>query len=47
MSTAALEAISKFREEPFAIPLESELPKYSREAFIDAIVDFVIGDDQV
>jgi hypothetical protein len=43
----AKEAVRKFRKEPTATPLESERPKYSREAFIDAIVDWVVGDDQV
>lgn len=43
----ALKAIQKFRKEPAATPLESERPQYSKEAFIDAIVDFVVGDDQV
>jgi hypothetical protein len=39
--------VQKFRKEPAATPLESERPQYSKEAFIDAIVDFVVGDDQV
>jgi hypothetical protein len=46
-ASAAVEAIRKFRKEPAATPLESERPQYSREAFIDAIVDFVVGDDLV
>jgi len=47
IAPAALRAIHKFRKEPVPTPLESERPQYSREAFIDAIVDFVVGDDQV
>jgi hypothetical protein len=44
---AAIEAIRKFRNEPGSTTLEAERPEYSKEAFIDAIVDFVVGDDQV
>ena len=46
-AVAAVKAISKFRNEPAATLLESERPQYSKEAFIEAIVDFVVGDDQV
>jgi hypothetical protein len=46
-AAAAVEAIRKFRKEPETTPLESEHPQYSKEAFIDAIVDFVVGDDLV
>lgn len=42
-----MKAIREFRNQPAATPLESERPEYSKEAFIDAIVDFVVGDDQV
>jgi len=28
-------------------PLESECPKYSKEAFVEAILEFIVGDDQV
>ncbi|KAF8815028.1 hypothetical protein BYT27DRAFT_7080879, partial [Phlegmacium glaucopus] len=44
-AAAAVEAIRKFRKEPETTPLESERPQYSKEAFIDVIVDFVVGDD--
>jgi hypothetical protein len=44
---AAIEAIRKFRKEPATTSLESERPQYSKEAFIEALVDFVVGDDQV
>ena len=43
----AVEAIRKFCNEPISTQLEAERPEYSKEAFIDAIVDFVVGDDQV
>jgi hypothetical protein len=46
-AAAALDAIREYRKEPAATPLESERPQYSKEAFIDAIVDFVVGDDLV
>jgi hypothetical protein len=46
-AAAAIEAIRKFRKEPATTPLESERPQYSKEAFIDAIVEFVVGDDLV
>ena len=46
-TAVALEAIRKYRNEPADTPLESERPQYSKEAFIDAIVDFVVGDDLV
>jgi len=46
-AAAALEAIRKFRKEPATTSLESERTQYSKEAFIDALVDFVVGDDQV
>jgi len=47
IAPAAISAIHKFRKEPVPTPLESERPQYSKQAFIDAIVDFVVGDDQV
>jgi hypothetical protein len=46
-AAAALEAIRQFRKEPATTSLESERPKYSKEAFTDALVDFIVGDDQV
>ena len=36
-----------FRKEPDPTSLETERPTYSKDAFVDAIVDFIIGDDQV
>ena len=47
ITAAAKEAIRKFRKEPATTSLESERPQYSKEAFIDAIVEFVVGDDLV
>jgi hypothetical protein len=46
-AAAAVEAIRKFRKEPAATSLETERPQYSKEAFIDALVDFIAADDQV
>ena len=46
-AAAAVEAVRKFCKEPATTSLESEHPQYSKEAFIDAIVDFVVGDDLV
>ena len=46
-AAAAVEAVCKFRKEPATTSLESERPQYSKEAFIDAIVYFVVGDDLV
>lgn len=43
----AQEPVRRYRKEPAASLLESERPKYSKDAFIDAIVDFVVGDDLV
>ena len=47
VAAAAVEAICKFCKEPATTPLESEHPQYSKEAFTDALVDFIVGDDQV
>jgi len=47
VTAPAIEAVRKFRKEPETTSLESERPQYSKEAFTDAIVDFVVGDDQV
>lgn len=45
-AAAAVKAIAKFRNEP-PPTLDSERPPYSKEAFISAIRDFVVEDDQV
>ena len=44
---AALPFVKKFRQEPADTPLESERPKYTKEAFVEAILEFIVGDDQV
>jgi hypothetical protein len=44
---AALPFVKKFRQEPADTPLESEHPPYSKEAFVEAILEFIVGDDQV
>jgi len=46
-AAAAVEAICKFQKEPATTSLESEHPQFLKEAFTDAIVGFVVGDDQV
>jgi len=44
---AAIPAVKQFRQEPVDTPLESERPEYSKEAFVEAILEFIVGDDQV
>jgi hypothetical protein len=46
---SALPAVREFLNEPAdgSTPLESERQEYSKTAFVDAIVDFVVADDQV
>jgi hypothetical protein len=44
---AAIPAVKKFHQEPVNTPLESEHPEYSKEAFVEAIHEFIVGDDQV
>jgi hypothetical protein len=44
---AALPQVHKFRNEPADTPLESERPEYSKNAFVDALIEFIVGDDQV
>jgi hypothetical protein len=44
---SAEEPVRIFRKEPAPSLLESERPTYSKEAFVNAIVDFIVGDDQV
>ena len=46
-AAAAVEAICQFLKEPAITSLKSERPKYLKEAFTDALVDFIDGDDQV
>jgi hypothetical protein len=44
---AGLDAIRKHRNEPQPSSLESERQDYSKDAFLDAIVELVTGDDLV
>jgi hypothetical protein len=44
--SAALSAVRRFRNLPDS-DLEANHPTYSKEAFVDALAEFVIGDDQV
>lgn len=43
----ALAAVHKFQDEPPDTSIESEHPEYSKEGFIEALLEFVIGDDLV
>lgn len=40
-------AIQTYRNLPNKTPLEDSRPDFSRETFIDALVEFVVADDQV
>jgi hypothetical protein len=44
---AALPVVQKFRTEPDATPLESERQEFTKEAFVEAVLEFIVGDDQV
>ena len=46
-SAAAIQAIRKFCQEPVDTSLESEHTEYSKEAFVEGILHFIVGDDQV
>lgn len=45
----AIDAIREFNNLPPPAPASesNERPEYSKEAFIEAIVEFIVGDDQV
>jgi hypothetical protein len=43
----ALAAVRKFRDEPPETSMESEHPEYTKEGFVEALLEFVIGDDLV
>ena len=47
IAKAAIPFVKSFRQEPADTPLESEHLKYSKEAFVEAILEFIVGDDQV
>jgi len=40
-------SVWKFLDEPEVAAGECERPKYSKEAFVEALVEFIVGDDQV
>jgi hypothetical protein len=43
----ALAAVCKFWDEPPDTPMESEHPEYTKEGFVEALLEIVIGDDLV
>jgi hypothetical protein len=43
----ALAAVYKFWDEPPETSMESEHPEYTKEEFVEALLEFVIGDDLV
>lgn len=40
-------AVREFRAEPEPTSLEVERQEYTKEAFVEAILEFIVGDDQV
>jgi hypothetical protein len=44
---AALPAVREFHNEPEPTSLEGECQEYIKEAFVEAILEFVVGDDQI
>jgi hypothetical protein len=40
-------AVRKFKHLPEPTNLEAVRPQYSKEVFVDALAEFVVGDDQV
>ena len=47
IAQAALPAVREFRNEPEPTSLEGERQEYTKEAFVEAILEFIVGDDQV
>jgi hypothetical protein len=43
----ALPVIEAYRQEPQQTQLEAARPEFSKEAFLDALVEFIVADDQV
>ena len=43
----AIREVRKFRKLPEPTPLEADRREFSKEGFVDAITEFIIGDDQV
>jgi hypothetical protein len=46
-SEAALPAVRKFRAEPEPTSLEAEHQEYTKGTFVEAVLKFIVGDDQV
>jgi len=44
---AALPAVCEFCNEPEPTSLEGERQEYTKEGFVEAILEFIVGDDQV
>ena len=40
-------AVHKFRAQPEPTSLEGERQEYTKEAFVEAILEFIVGDDLV
>jgi hypothetical protein len=40
-------AVQKFKNLPMPTDLEADRPEFSKDAFTDALAEFVVGDDQV
>jgi len=45
--TNARLAVQRFKNLPPPTDMEADSPEYSKEAFIDALTEFVVADDQV
>jgi hypothetical protein len=45
--TDAKLAIQRFKNLPEPTDLEAGRPQYSKDAFVNALAEFVVGDDQV
>jgi hypothetical protein len=43
----ALPAVREFRVEPEPTSLEGKQQEYTKEEFLEAILEFIVGDDQV
>ena len=42
-----LPAVRKFRAQPEPTSLEGERQEYTKEAFVEAVLEFIVGDDLV
>jgi len=43
----AMRAVRRFRNLPEPTDLEGDHPEFSKDAFEDALAEFIVGDDQV